>query len=75
MKTKRFRKGEKVWFVDSDETGAYPEWGDFEARTTDGRIVIQAYFGLFMLPIEYCYHSKKECQEAIDKKLKEVEDE
>lgn len=71
---KKFKKGDKVWFVDICQKKAYPEWGTFEAQTTDGRIVIQSYFGLFILPKRECYFTKEECQEAIDKALKEGED-
>lgn len=71
---RRFKKGDSVWFVDEYARRVYPEYGTFEARTTDGRIVIQTYFGLFLLPKEECYFTKEECQETIDKALKEGED-
>lgn len=71
---RKFKKDDFVWFVDIYQGKAYPEWGRFEARTTDGRIVIDAYFGLFLLPKEECYFTKKECQKAIDEALKEGEE-
>lgn len=72
MENKRFRKGDLVWFVDIGQEGAFPECADFETRTTDGQIVMNAYFGLLTLPKECCYHSKEECQEAMNKEMEEV---
>lgn len=74
MKTKRFRKSNIVWFIDSDANSTYPEYGKIEAITTSKELVIQSYFGLFLLPKEECYFTKEECQEAIDKALKEGEE-
>lgn len=71
MKNKQFKKDDMVWFVDIYQNKAYPDWGNFEARTTDGRIVIQSHYGLFLLPKEECYFTKEECQEAINQ-AKEV---
>lgn len=71
---RRFKKGDFVYYVDEYARRVYPERGTFEARTTDGRIVIQSYFGLFILPKRECYFTKEECQETIDKALKEGED-
>ena len=67
---RKFKKGDKVWFIDECKNNCYPEWGMFEANTTDKRIVISSYFGIFLLPKQECFYTKEECQAEINKEHK-----
>lgn len=61
----KYSEGDRIWFVDEDMNGAYPEYGEIVAFRKNGDMVISFYAGMALMYKKQIFPTKEECEKHI----------